>query len=335
MTAYGGRNDNLFIGAVAQSPFFPCQMTVSQSKWQFDKFANAAGCSNTTDQLACLRETNISVLEAANVASPFPGQTLAPDFYFSPAIDGDLIPDYPYKLFQDGRYVHVPLIVGDETNEGSYFAANATSAAEVSTFLKANCPALTETDLVTANELYPLMPPLPLHAAYFPSASAAYGETTFVCAGILMSESVASQTSGQKSWNYRFNVATTENLAAGLGVPHTFDSAAIFGPEYNGPIVDGSTLSYETYNAEIVPVLMDYYLSFVRTLDPNTLKDDSAPVWEPFFVSSASAGANSTGSDVAEQRLLVETNGTRMEAVPSDQEQRCDFWIGLAGMTEQ
>lgn len=43
-------------------------MTVAQSEWQFDRFASAAGCSNTTNQLACLRAADITTLEAANVA---------------------------------------------------------------------------------------------------------------------------------------------------------------------------------------------------------------------------------------------------------------------------
>lgn len=214
-------------------------------------------------------------------------------------------------------------MMGDETNEGSGFAYNTSSPAQVSISLQQNCPRLREEDLTTINELYPLMPPLPKHAAYFPSASAAVGESIFICAGILMSDSLA-QKEPTQSWNYRFNVASKENVAAGLGVPHTFDTSAILGVDYHGVPTSASTLSFNTYNAEIVPILMDYYISFIRTLSPNTLKNSAAPVWEPFL-----------GGASGEQRLLLEINATRMEEVPSDQQQRCSFWESISDVTEQ
>lgn len=171
------------------------------------------------------------------------------------------------------------------------------------------------------------MPPFPLHAAYFPSAAAAYGEATFTCPGLLISDSFATDVSPYKVWNYRYNVHSALLDAEGLGVPHTFEIPAIFGP---GNVGDSSAqdleTGYSTYNADIVPVVMNYWISFVRALSPNRYKYSSAPHWESF-------GDGKNGG----RRLVLQSNGTEsvMEVVPADQVQRCAFWKGLAVNMEQ
>lgn len=163
------------------------------------------------------------------------------------------------------------------------------------------------------------MPPLPKHAAYFPSASAAYGDSTFTCPGNLLASSLSKYNTPNQVWNYRYNVLQANNVAAGLGVPHTFESPAIFGVGNAG---DNPNSSYATYNAGIVPILMNYWISFVRDLSPNRYKYESAPHWENF--------GNGDG-----RRILLQTNGTGMEVVPQDLVLKCDFWKGLAVTMEQ
>jgi acetylcholinesterase len=191
----------------------------------------------------------------------------------------------------------------------------------VSTFFTNNYPLLTPADTSAINAVYPLLPPLPEHAAYFPSASAAYGEATFTCPGILISLSYTQYAERAQVWNYRYNVLQASNVAAGLGVPHTFESPAIFGL---GMANDAVTSSYASYNNEIIPVVMDYWISFVRDLDPNTFKYEGAPVWDS-YLSGPQGGS----------RLKLQTNITAMEVVPQDQNNRCEFWRGLATVMEQ
>lgn len=165
------------------------------------------------------------------------------------------------------------------------------------------------------------MPPLPAHAAYFPSASAAYGEATFTCPGNYISLSLANALSPYKVWNYRYNVLQASNVDRGLGVPHTFESPAIFGL---GNANDNRDSSYSTYNSEIIPVMMSYWISFVRELTPNRYKFASAPHWESF-------GDGKDGG----RRIVLQTNETVMEKVPRDQVERCEFWRSLADIMEQ
>jgi acetylcholinesterase len=191
--------------------------------------------------------------------------------------------------------------------------------------MKNNYPHLTSADTDAINSQYPLMPALPGHAAYFPSAAAAYGETTFTCVGNFISKTYAKSCSPSKVWNYRYNVQMDGYIAAGLGVPHTIDSEAIFGV---GNVNDNANAEaqtgYTTYNAEIIPVVMNYYISFIRHLDPNKYKYEGAPIWESF-------GNGKNGG----KRLMFQTNATAMEVIPQDQEARCEFWKELALVMEQ
>jgi carboxylesterase type B len=102
----------LFVGGIGESVFFPAQPQVSELEWQFERYANNTGCAGSNDELECLRSKDITILQAANVATPFPGRRSAPLFYWTPTIDGDFIQDYPYRLIQQGKFVKVPIIFG-------------------------------------------------------------------------------------------------------------------------------------------------------------------------------------------------------------------------------
>jgi hypothetical protein len=79
---------------------------------------------------------------------------------------------------------------------------------------------------------------LPAHNAWFPTASQAYGEATFICPQHNVLTSLDSTTSlsnaTSRLYAYRYNVLDDENVAAGLGVPRTSTSPLIpsQGPSY-------------------------------------------------------------------------------------------------------
>jgi hypothetical protein len=97
----------LFIGAIGESVFWPREAAVSELEFQFDLFADAAGCLNVTNQMACLRAQNTSTLVAANVVHPFQGRASNPDFFYTPTIDGDFVQDHLYTLFREGKFIRV------------------------------------------------------------------------------------------------------------------------------------------------------------------------------------------------------------------------------------
>ena len=108
----GGRDDGLFVGAIGESVFFPTQPKVSELEWQFERYVNETGCSGSSDELECLRSKDTATLQAANVPSPYPGQTGSPLFYWTPTLDGEFIQTYPYLAFEQGKFVKVPIIFG-------------------------------------------------------------------------------------------------------------------------------------------------------------------------------------------------------------------------------
>jgi len=55
LTAFGGRNDNLFHAAAAESVSAGRVLNVEQSQYQYDALIQRTGCANTTNSLACLR----------------------------------------------------------------------------------------------------------------------------------------------------------------------------------------------------------------------------------------------------------------------------------------
>jgi carboxylesterase type B len=212
--------------------------------------------------------------------------------------------------------------------EGSYFGANATTAEEVAVFLQNNYQHLNDTHALKILDAYPLESPVPLHAAWFPSACKAYGEATFICPNMHILDSFQTKLNSStssvplKAWAYRYNVLSTANADLGIGVPHTWETWAVFGPDsING--IGGAPASYYGADAEIVPVTMHYWISFVQTLDPNVLKHPGAPEWMMW------------DQGYGEQRLRFETGDVGMETTPSDLRSRCEMWKALAGVTEQ
>lgn len=208
-------------------------------------------------------------------------------------------------------YLAPDLTTSDDTDEGSYFAVDASSPSDICEFFKDNYPFVTDEDCNDINDHYPIMDPLPHHAPYFPSASAAYGDSTFTCPGSFLASAISSQFS--PVYNYRYNVLDYTLLSLGLGVPHTFESPAIFGVGNAG---DDPHSSYSTYNKEVVPMVMNYWISFVRALDPNVFRHKQAPEWSAWVDGNA-------------KRLRIQTADTMMEHIPREHVEIFEFWRKL------
>jgi acetylcholinesterase len=322
MTAYGGRDDKLFVGAAAESVFFPAQPRLSELEWQFERFASSVDCDPSSERaMSCLRGLSAVTLQRANVMTPFPGRSGNPLFYWTPCVDGDLIQDLPYKLYSSGQFLHLPVLYGTDTDEGSVFApGGARSSADVASFFQDNYPGLSNEQANDVVARYPKLARLPGHEDWFPTASMAYGEATFTCPAVSVLAAMASHwpEGASKLFAYRYDVFDEGNAAAGIGVPHLFEAAAIFGPDNIG----GAPGSYYTYNADMVPLVMDYWISFVRALDPNAHRNEGAPEWPGW------------GTE-RKRRLLFQTGNLSVEYTPADQVERCEYWKSMAAVTRQ
>lgn len=324
LAAYGGVGEPLFVGAIAESPFVPTHRNIVDMEFQVDALAQNVGCDGDHDVVDCIRSKDTATIQAYNVLSPFPGTAQNPLWSFLPVIDGTFSPAPLMTLFEQGNVYKVPVIIGDDTDEGTEFAPNATTACDFRGFLKANYPKLTEEDVLKIKDNYlPTDKVVAAQGAWFDSSARAYGEATFTCPGLDMSSAMAATVSPAKSWSYRYNVYDKHYDGMGWGVYHVAEQPAIFGGGYSDRCSKASgDCSYLSYNAPMVPIVMKYWISFIKSLDPNTFKDAAAPDWQAW---RGRAG----------QRLKFELNNTVMEDIPEDQVSRCQVWKSMRERLQQ
>lgn len=119
LTAYGGEDEGLFHGAIAESVFSPGEPQVSELEWQFDRLLTQVSCDTAAEAMTCLRGKDTSVLQAANIPTPFPGRPTLPLplFYWRPCVDGSLIRDSLSVMFENGEFLDVPVLLGTN-NDG-------------------------------------------------------------------------------------------------------------------------------------------------------------------------------------------------------------------------
>lgn len=118
LLAYGGRDDKLFRAAIMESgsPIAIIAQNGTQSYQPlYDQIVEQVGCYNEIDTLQCLRTVPISQLN--NVIKNAPYNTS-----FEPTVDGDFIEKFTSIQLADGEFVHVPIIAGFNTDEGTLFA---------------------------------------------------------------------------------------------------------------------------------------------------------------------------------------------------------------------
>lgn len=208
LTAYGGRNDGLFHASAAESQSFSALRNVNESQFMYNNLAIRAGCAGSSDTLACLRSLSATDLQAINYNTPFPGAQSPPLYMYGPTLDYDFISDYTYRAYADGKFVKLPAIYGDDTNEGTIFTPKNTSTLGMSdTFMQDQFPNLTLEQLGVWNALYPAngTPQFNDSGRYWRQVSNGYGETRYICPGIFISGTYANM-SLQSNWNYRWNV---------------------------------------------------------------------------------------------------------------------------------
>ncbi|KAF1962025.1 alpha/beta-hydrolase [Byssothecium circinans] len=115
LVAYGGRDDSLFRGAILQSG-----NPISYSTWKYNashlqEAASALGCGNATTKLDCLRTIDTSTLNT------FINSTAGRTLDWQPIIDGDYIQGPTSAQLANGAFVHVPIIDGANSDEGTAF----------------------------------------------------------------------------------------------------------------------------------------------------------------------------------------------------------------------
>ncbi|KAH7390357.1 Alpha/Beta hydrolase protein [Cadophora sp. MPI-SDFR-AT-0126] len=285
LTAFNGRDDKLFRAAIMESGgpiFFGEQQNSTDYQPMYDAVVEQAGCGNATDSLTCLREVPFTVLNSVLNTTEFntPG--------WWPALDGDFVARYGSEQLNDGSFVHVPIIAGANSDEGTGFSPRGVqtegdledllihkikgswSASEpvlssiIEAYIHTNAPDYlipsTETlgaDLSFANTSF---------GAYW-RRSAAYSGDLFFIASRRHTCAVWSA-AGLDAYCYRFN-AIPAGIPFPISVTHFQEVAFVFdnlqGLGYAVNPFEGKGESY----IKLAELMSKSWASFVADLDPN------------------------------------------------------------------
>ncbi|KAJ4295578.1 hypothetical protein N0V90_007591 [Kalmusia sp. IMI 367209] len=213
LIAYNGRDDKLFRSAIMESgaPIAvsdPDRKSFFQGAYQ--NLTKNTGCSDATDTLECLRALPYETLNAAI-------NTTALNSIWFPQIDGDIIARHSSQQLSDGAFVHVPIIIGANSDEGTSFSPKGINNTEIfKADIKVSAPLMNDSfagrvlaaypDDPSQNVLANLGPtyrPGPPYGEQYRRAATYYGDSTFIASRRLSCETWAA--AGLTAYCFRFN----------------------------------------------------------------------------------------------------------------------------------
>ncbi|THU82033.1 alpha/beta-hydrolase [Dendrothele bispora CBS 962.96] len=293
----------LFSGAIAQSVARSATPQADQKKPLFELYSDAAGCGtgSLADRMACLRNASISTLARAQEMA----RTFNISYHgFGPIVDEKVITEHPTRSIIKGDYANVPLIVGATSNE------TGGGGTDLGAALKASYPLLNDQDIAEFEEVYSLSD----FMSQADRVGTATGESGLRCAR----ESLGSLfLRNNKAWTYRYNQPNPTQ--SGTAVQHAAENWMMFLGINTGTNGTGQFTPMTDVENAFASELIAYWLSFVRSGDPNTFKLNRSPMWVDY-----------TGE---EQRIVLQqdpqnsttTSGIFMEAEPAKERDRCAF----------
>lgn len=270
MALYGGdanyKSKPLFRGAIMNSGSIVPADPVDCPKGQaiYDSVVENAGCSGSEDTLNCLREVDYDTfLRATNSVPGLIGYTSVALSYL-PRPDGVVLPDSPDRLAEQGRYYAVPMIIGDQEDEGTLFALfqpnltsvdkvvnyfseyffHSASKAQLQRLVQSYRPSITVGSphrTLLLNEWYP----------GFKRLAALLGDLTFTLTRRLFLEATVASNPDVPSWSY------LSSYNYGTPIMGTFHGSDILQTFY-GILPNHASRSTRTY-----------YFNFLHSLDPN------------------------------------------------------------------
>ncbi|KAK3937469.1 alpha/beta-hydrolase [Diplogelasinospora grovesii] len=299
MALYGGNNkyngQPLFRGGIMDSGSIVPADPVDCPKGQavYNTVVAKAGCSAASDTLACLRGVDYQTfLNAANSVPALLSYSSVALSYL-PRPDGNVLTDSPEVLVKNGQYAAVPMIIGDQEDEGtlfSLFQANTTSTTSdlvdyLSTIFFHDATEAQLTELVDTydssltagspfrtgifNEIYP----------GFKRLAAILGDLVFTLTRRAFLAEAVTLNPSVPAWSY---LASYDYGTPILGTFHATDLLRVF---------YGLLPNYASKS------IQSYYANFVYNLDPN----------------DASGGTSVGSSAVAMQWPLWASNNQLMQ----------------------
>ncbi|KAK7019641.1 hypothetical protein VNI00_018026 [Paramarasmius palmivorus] len=278
--------------------------------------ASLAGSNNTFD---CLKTANTSSILQGLVTSIAEADEL---FAWDPTVDGygGFIPDLPSRLFKKGIFAKLPFIAGTNLDEGTLFTP-ASPSFDYSTdnlrnFIIANLspPYVSEAQLDSAADriiqLYPDIPALgsPFNTgnetfglpAGFKRFAAINGDIAFQSQRRFWQQTAAN--AGVKTFGYLFTQPNVD--IPQRGVSHGSEVVFVYGAALASGNASVSAVTLST-------AMIEYWVSFATSLDPNDGKGVPRPVWPQYGPKS---------------QVLLQLNGDNITTIPDTfRKEQIDF----------
>jgi len=288
----------------------------------WDNFvAGVPGCENlssTDNTFECLRSVNTTAIFDGLVIAQNESSSILP---WTLTIDGlgGFLPELPSVLFGKGIFAKIPFISGTNLDEGTLFTPPTgnytTELIEdiiVANFSPPTAESVSESQVKTAAaemlQLYPDIPALgsPFNTGNdtfglspgYKRAAAIRGDINFQSQRRLWIQTASN--TGVKTFGYLFTQPQPENSPF-LGVSHESEIPYVYGTVEN-PTESDSVLS---------TAMIDYWVSFATSLDPNDGKGSPRPTWEQY---------------TSQNQVLIQLNGDNMTLIPDNyRKEQIDF----------
>lgn len=304
----GGEEHPPYRAAIAEYPWVPTIFSPSQLEQQYQEVLFASNCSD----LSCLQSLSADEYNRAQNKALLSANTLYGMFYFSPAIDGHYIQDFPTREAEAGHFAKVSILTTRDGNEGFAF---------------------TPQDITTEAQYQDRVQQLfngganffgRLQDYYPPEAVGPFAyKTTQQRVEFITGDAFIQCPS------YRLASSTAE--AFSLADPH--DALPVYKLIYGYPTYDTAYHGAYTYlvfptqaisandtsvGAEIGRKLQQYYSSFIINGDPNIGLSSSDVEWPEYGSSSD---------------ILYINSSTPIQMKDIDADGRCDFLLSRVSVT--
>ncbi|KAF7541294.1 hypothetical protein G7054_g702 [Neopestalotiopsis clavispora] len=279
MALYDGDNTYngkpLFQGAIMNSGSIVPAAPVDGTKGNevYSQVVQAAGCSDASSSLECLRSLDYAdFLDAANsVPNILSYQSIA--LSYLPRPDGKVLTQSPELLLEAGKYAAVPVIIGDQEDEGTLFSIFQSNLStvddvidylhdyafidatreEVAGFINTYDPSASAGSPYNTgpfNEIYP----------YFKLLASAVGDIIFTLTRRVFLTACSAAHPDVPSWSY---LSSYDYLTPILGSFHGGDILQVF----YGILPNYASAATQTY-----------FINFITNGDPNVGTSDY-PAW--------------------------------------------------------
>ncbi|KAF9011689.1 esterase 1 [Cyathus striatus] len=232
-------------------------------------------------------------LESANTTEIFEGLLAAlaeapEEFGFNPTIDGPkgLYPDIPSRLFAKGQFAKLPFITGTNLDEGTIFTPKNIDSEDLlheSIIANFTPPLVSAQELNAAvNRLLQLYPNDPSLGSPFNTGNQTFGLSPVFKQTAALNGDISFQSqrrfwiqtasnAGVKTFGYLFT-QPQPTLPPVDGVEHSSEVTFVYGqPPDQSPSA-----------RNLSSIMIDYWVSFATSLDPNDGKGNPRPNWAQY-----------------------------------------------------